>query len=259
MKIKTGLILGVLAGLTIGAASCGKMGAPGNSGQPMAQPVNLATAGTITGTVKLEGPAPKRWLINMKEDPVCAAAHPEGILDEEVIADASGNLANVIVYVKDGPGNRAFSAPEEPVTIDQRGCVYSPHVAALMVGQTLQVLNSDQTVHNVHPEAQKNAEWNKVQLAGGPPIEAKFDHEEVGILLRCDVHPWMKSYIGAFKHPYFQVTGPNGSFELKNLPPGAYTIEAWHEKYGTASQKAALGPKESKTVNLVFKARVAGS
>jgi plastocyanin len=253
------VILGALAVLAVGAASCGKKAAPGNPGEPAAQPVNPATAGAIIGTVKLEGPAPKRQIINMKEDPACAAAHPQGVLDDQIIADASGDLANVIVYVKEGLGNRVFPAPQKALTIDQRGCVYVPHVAALMVGQTLQVLNSDPTVHNVHAEAQKNPESNTVQLAGGAPIEMKFDHAEVGIQLRCDVHPWMKCYLGVFWNPYFQVTGPNGSFELKDLPPGTYTIEAWHEKYGTVSQQVTLGRKETKTVEFAFGTGGAGS
>jgi len=258
MTTRTALSLGALAGLVVSAAGCGKKAAPGNPGQSATQSVDRATAGTIMGTVKLEGPAPKRQLINMKEDPACAAAHPQGVLDESVIADANGDLANVIVYVKEGLESRVFPAPQEPVTVDQRGCVYTPHVVALMVGQTLRALNSDPTIHNVHAEAQKNPESNAVQLAGGAPIEMKFDHAEVGIQLRCDVHPWMKCYLGAFPHPYFQVTSPNGSFELKNLPPGTYTIEAWHEKYGTTNQRVTLGPKEAKTVNLIFKATGAG-
>lgn len=262
MKVRMGVSLAVLALVALGAASCGKKEpaeeSASSAAQPTAQPVDPATAGSITGTIKLEGPAPKAKKINMASDPACASAHPGGASDEEVVADASGDLANVIVYVKEGLGNRTFDAPKDAASIDQHGCMYSPHVLAVMAGQPLSVKNSDQTTHNIHPVPANNREWNKSQTPGSPAIQEVFGREEVAIPVKCNVHPWMKSYIAVFKHPYFQVTGVKGAFELKNLPPGTYTIEAWQEKFGTVSQSVTVGPKESKAVNLIFKPAAAG-
>jgi hypothetical protein len=132
--------------------------------------------------------------------------------------------------------------------------MYTPHVLALMAGQELIVINSDKTTHNIHPTPKVNRDWNKSQSAGQPNLVETFPREEVSIPVKCNIHPWMKSYIAVFKHPYFGVTGANGSFDIKNLPPGTYTLEAWHEKYGTSDQTVTVGPKEAKTISFTFKA-----
>ncbi len=243
--------------------SCGKKeesseSTPAPTAAPAAAPVDAATAGSVTGSVKLEGTAPKARKINMAADAYCNAQHPGGASDEEVVADTKGDLANVIVYVKDGLGGRTFDVPKAPVELSQKGCMYTPHVIALMAGQALSVVNADKTTHNIHPVPRNNREWNKSQVAGAPNIEDAFAREEISVPVKCNIHPWMKSYIAVFKNPYFQVTGANGSFELKNLPPGTYTIEAWHEKYGTSDQTVTIGPKESKAVTFTFKAAAAG-
>jgi len=243
--------------------SCGKKGessesTPAPTAAPAATSVDAATAGSVTGSVKLEGAAPKARKINMAADAYCNSQHPGGASDEEVVAEAKGDHANVIVYVKDGLGGRTFDVSKTPIEISQKGCMYSPHVVALMAGQPLSVVNGDKTTHNIHPVPKNNREWNKSQQVGAPNIEETFAREEVSIPVKCNIHPWMKSYIGVFKIPYFQVTGANGSFELKNLPPGTYTIEAWHEKYGTSDQTVTIGPKESKAVTFTFKAAAAG-
>ncbi len=258
MKSPYSLYLVMAAALAFSLLSCGKKEettekAPAVT--PAAAPVDLAAVGSVSGTVKLDGPAPKPKKINMAAEPSCAAIHASSpAFDEEVVEGEGGTLANVVVYVKEGAGNRAFEPPKTPVTIDQKGCTYIPHVVALQAGQPLDVINSDKTTHNIHPVPKNNREWNKSQPPGAPSIEEVFGREEVAIPVKCNVHPWMKSYIAVFKHPYFQVTKTNGSFELKNLPAGTYTIEAWHEKYGTTSQTVTLAAKESKTVSFVFKA-----
>jgi plastocyanin len=208
--------------------------------------------------VTLEGVPPPFKPINMSAEPYCTKAHSSPVMPEEVVTGAKGALANVIVYVKDGLGDRSFDAPKEPVELDQKGCMYLPHVVALMAGQDLKVVNSDQTTHNIHPMPKDNREWNKSQPPGATPIEDTFARAEVAIPVKCNVHPWMKSYIAVFKHPYFIVTGKDGTFDLKNVPPGTYTLEAWHEKYGTVDQQVTVGAKESKTVTFAFKASGSG-
>jgi plastocyanin len=250
------------AALAVTLVSCGKKEttetAPAPAAGP-ATPIDMSTVGSVSGSVKLDGVPPKPKKINMAAEPACAAEHAATpATDQEVVTGDGGALGNVIVYVKSGlPASASFETPKTPATLDQKGCVYIPHVVALQAGQTLAVRNDDKATHNIHPVPNPNVgnrEWNKSQPAGSPPIEEMFARPEVAIPVKCNVHPWMKSYIAVFKHPYFSVTDAKGSFTLKNLPPGTYTVEAWHEKYGTSEQTVTIGPKESKTVSFVFKA-----
>ena len=212
---------------------------------------------TVKGSVKLEGALPTPTRINMSADAVCARQHSTAALNEDIVADKNGDLQNVVVFVADGLGDRTFDVPAEAAVIQQKGCVYEPHVLALRANQKLQVTNNDACTHNIHPAPTNNREWNKAQ-APSTTVEATFPREEVGIPLKCNVHPWMHSYLAVFKHPYFVVTGKDGSFDLSNLPPGTYTISAWQEKLGTTSQKITVGSNETKTVQFVFKSK-AGS
>jgi plastocyanin len=211
---------------------------------------------TISGTVKLAGPQAVATHISMAADPACLKAHPAPVISEEVVTGANGALKNVIVYISDGLGNRAFDPPKELAVFDQKGCSYSPHILGMRAGQTLRVTNSDPTTHNIHPVPQNNREWNMSQPPLLPPIEQTFAREEI-IPVKCNIHPWMRGYIAVFKHPYFAVTDKNGSFDLKNVPPGEYTIQAWHEKYGVLTQKVNLAPNQSQGVEFVFKPRAA--
>jgi len=211
----------------------------------------------VKGSVKLEGALPTPTRINMSADVDCARLHNTAALSEDIVADKNGDLQNVVVFVADGLGDRTFDVPAEAAVIQQKGCVYEPHVLALRVNQKLQVINSDKCTHNIHPAPANNREWNKAQVAGST-VEVTFPREEVGIPFKCNVHPWMRSYLAVFKHPYFAVTGKDGSFDLSNLPPGTYTISAWQEKLGTTSQKITVGSNETKTVQFVFKSK-AGS
>lgn len=259
MKARYAFHIVVAASLAISLMSCGKKETAEETpaatpAPPAAAPIDMATVGSVAGTIKLEGTPPKSRRINMAAEPNCAGVHATPPTDEEVVVGEGGTLANVVVYVKEGIGARSFNVPKEGVTLDQRGCYYIPHVVALQAGQMLEVTNSDKTTHNIHPVPKNNREWNKSQPPGAAKLEETFAREEVAIPVKCNVHPWMKSYVAVFKHPYFQVTGKSGSFELKNLPPGAYTVEAWHEKYGASTQTITLGAKESKTLIFVFKA-----
>lgn len=258
MKVPVWAGLACVAGLALAIVSCSKKEetaekTSAGSASAAAAPVDPATAGSISGSVKLDGAAPKAKTINMTADAFCAGAHATPVTDQEVVTGAGGSLANVIVYVKEGLGNRTFDTPKESAQLNQQGCQYSPHIVTMMAGQTLSVKNSDKTTHNIHPVPKNNQEWNKSQAPGSAYIEEVIARAEVAIPVKCNVHPWMKSYIAVFKHPYFAVSAANGSFQIKNLPPGTYTIEAWHERYGTTSQSVTVGAKEAKTVSFSLK------
>jgi plastocyanin len=191
----------------------------------------------------------------MSADPKCAQVHPHGAMTQDIEADAKGDLENVIVYVSQGlPADAKFEPPKEPAEIDQKGCMYTPHVVALRANQELKVVNSDNTTHNIHPMPNNNRELNQSQ-APGVPFSMTFAREEIAIPVKCNIHPWMHSYIAVFKNPYFAVTGKDGAFEIGNLPPGNYTLTAWHEKLGTTTQQISLGEAETKTIEFVFKAQ----
>lgn len=193
----------------------------------------------------------------MVSEPMCERQHPEPVRSPEVVVASDGALANAVVYIKSGLGNYRFTTPREPVRLAQKGCMYDPHVLALMVGQTLEVTNDDQTLHNVHAMAKINPTWNKGQAGGQAPIEQAFSHEEMAIPIQCNIHPWMRSYVFAFNSPYFSISSKSGKFELKNVPPGTYIIEAWQEKFGTIGQTVTLAPNESKSVSFAFDAAAA--
>ena len=218
-----------------------------------AAPSDADTGGEIAGTVTLYGQAPKDHAINMAADPECAKSHAGQAMSEEVVVGPENALANVVVYISEGLGDRAFDAPKQPIVIEQKGCQYHPHVVALEAGQKLEVENEDATTHNIHPLPLNNREWNQSQAQGVPPFEATFGREEISIPVKCNIHPWMKGYIAVFKHPYFAVTGKDGKFALKGVPAGNYTITAWQEKLGMQTQKVSLGPKEAKNVEFTFK------
>jgi hypothetical protein len=218
---------------------------------------DTVTGGELSGKIILEGQAPKNHVINMAADPDCVKSHTGPATSEEVVVGPENVLANVVVYISEGLGERTFDLPKEPALIEQKGCQYQAHVVALQAGQKLLVENKDPTSHNIHPLPANNREWNRSQPRGVPPIEASFGREEIAIPVKCNIHPWMKGYIAVFKHPYFAVTGKDGRFLIKDLPPGNYTVTAWHEKFGTLSQKLSVGPKEDKQLEFVFKSQAA--
>jgi hypothetical protein len=207
---------------------------------------------SVKGTVKFEGTMPNQKRINMAADPSCAKQHGTPVFAQEVMTDSKGRLQNVIVFVSEGLGDRKFDPPIQPVVIDQKGCMFLPHVLALRVNQPLEMINDDSTAHNIHPIPANNREWNKAELPGTTMAES-FPREEIAIPVKCNVHPWMHGYVAVFKHPYFAVTGKDGSFDLSNLPPGTYTIEAWHEKFGTTTQQITVGANETKNIEFVFR------
>jgi plastocyanin len=215
--------------------------------------VDTANAGTVTGKVTFAGTPPAPTPIKLSSDPFCQKANP-GLATETEVVGKDGAVENVFIYVKDGLGNRTFPAPAEPVTLDQKGCHYTPHVLGIQIGQPLQIINSDDTLHNVHGLPKANKEFNQGQPIQGMKMTHTFSTKEVMIPFKCDVHGWMNAWIGVLDHPFYAVTTADGTFSLKGLPPGTYTIEAWHEKLGTQTQTITVGPKETKDVAFTFKA-----
>ena len=213
-----------------------------------------ASTATVSGVVKFEGKVPAAAPISMAADPTCAKQHSAPVFNQDVVTDGKGGLQNAIVFVADGLGDRTFDQPTQPVVIDQKGCLYQPHVVAMQANQPLELVNQDPTSHNIHPMPANNREWNKAELPGAK-AEETFSREEIAIPLKCNIHPWMRGYIAVFKHPFFAVTKSDGSFDLRGLPPGTYVIKAWQEKLGTSTQTITVGANENKAVDFVFKAR----
>lgn len=207
----------------------------------------------MSGKVLFEGTVPAPAPIKLDSDPNCAREQPNGLLPDNLVQN-NGGLDNVFVYVKDGLTGYYFDPPSEPARLDQKGCRYTPHVLGVRVGQPLEISNSDATVHNVHGMARANREFNFSQPLPNLKNTATFTAPEVMVHFKCNVHGWMEAYVGVLPHPYFAVTAGGGAFELKNLPPGTYTIEAWHEKLGTATQSVTVAAKDAKTVTFTFKA-----
>ncbi len=216
-------------------------------------PIDQSTVAAITGKVVFQGGKPKLARIMMDQDPVCVQKHSGAVYAEDGGMNSNGTLPNVFVYVKEGAEKYTFSTPTDPVVLDQNGCVYKPHVLGIQVGQDLHIISSDPTTHNIHPMPKNNREWNESQAPGAAPLEKKFARSEIMIPVKCNQHPWMRAYVGVTKNPFFSVTGSDGTFTIKGLPPGDYTVEAWTATYGTQEQKVTVGSKETKTLDFAFK------
>jgi plastocyanin len=254
MRVK--LFLALMAGLAIlvaGIDSFAKKGASGVARSGVAR-TDTGSSASVVGRVKFQGQLPQLAKVSMSADPSCAKLHPGPTVNQDFVTGSDNTLGNVVVFISEGLGNRTFDVPAEAVTFEQKGCMYQPHVVALRANQKINMMNNDNTTHNVHPIPANNREWNKAEPAG-TTMEESFAREEIAIPVKCNVHPWMKSYIAVFKHPYFSVTGKDGTFQLPNLPPGEYTVEAWHEKLGTMTQKITVAAGESKSMDFTFKSR----
>jgi plastocyanin len=256
MKAKI-LFLAVVLATAFLLVACGKKetetteegAVPAQTGTP----VDQATVGEITGKVSFEGERPKLAVIHMDQDPVCVSKHSSPVHVEDGEVNENGTLPNVFVYVKEGAEKYAFPVPTEPAVLDQAGCMYKPHVLGIIVGQEFKVVNSDATTHNIHPMPMDNREWNESQPPGAAPLDKKFAHPEIMIPVKCNQHPWMRAYIGVRRDPLFAVTGSDGTFTIKGVPPGDYTLEAWTATFGTQDQKVTVAPKGSQTVDFSFK------
>lgn len=228
--------------------ACGKQEPAKPSRQPT--PLDRSTTGTIVGQVRFVGPVPEQSVLQLGGWSECAVQHPEGLPFAGDVLVNQGNLQNVVVYVKEGLGERVFAVPDEPVVNDQKGCTFIPRVFAVQVDQPVRFLNSDPIAHNVHGLPEHSSPWNFSLGVKGASRTIRIEAPEVMIAIKCDIHPWMRAYVGVFDHPYFALSGADGTFTLKEVPPGQYTVAAWHERFGTQSQQVSLGAKE--TQNLVF-------
>lgn len=237
-------------GVAFAATACGKSEEPPPPVATVSNPVDPATAGAITGVITFEGQVPAREPINMDSDPYCTK-QPANSTEAVLVGEGSG-LQNVFVYVKDGLGDRVFPVPSTAVVLDQKGCRYTPHVLGIQVGQTLEILSSDNTLHNVHAMPESNREFNKAHQLAGIKHDHVFSTKEVMVPFKCDVHGWMSAYVGVLDHPYFGTTASDGKVVLANLPPGTYTIEAWHEMFGTQTATVTVGAKETKDIAFAF-------
>ena len=248
-QTKVWLVLSILLSLTAIGSSCGggttttnrNANEAGGAAGSATTKYSGAT-GTISGVISYNGPAVTPKKIDTSADPFCGQANPNLTTEETVVAD--GKLANVFVYVKEGTveagkkfAEYAWDTPTTPVNLDQKGCQYSPHVLGVMVNQPISITNSDKTQHNIHPTPKRNQEWNKTQGIGQPALLEKFPQAEALVPVKCNQHPWMKSYIGVLRHPLYAVSAANGTYEIKGVPPGTYTVAAWKEGGANGEEK----------------------
>ena len=237
------------------AVACGGGGseAPAAPVAPAVDPIDPATVGNVAGMITFEGTAPEPETIRMNSDPVCLA-EASSTSTEYYVVGGDGGLGNVFVYVKEGLEGRTFPPVTDVLVFNQEGCRYRPHVFGIRVGQPLQVLNSDPTLHNIHATPAANAEFNTGQPIEGMTYDTTFDSPEVMVPFKCDVHGWMNAYVGVVDHPYFAVTGEDGAFDLSGLPPGDYVVEAWHEMLGSQTQNVTVGEGATAEVSFTFTA-----
>ena len=259
MKLSKILALLMMASL-VAVAGCGSsdddddISAGGSKGgSTAAAPAAALGTASISGKVTLTGKAPIAAKIAFDADPVCKSQHTGTANDETVVSDANGNLANVFVYVKDAPNT---AAPSTPVVLTQHGCMYSPHVFGIQVNQTMQIVNDDQTLHNIHCLAAVNDSFNVGQPTQGMKTEKKFGKAEVLVPFKCDVHGWMHCFGGVVNNSFFSVSGADGGFKITQLPAGSYTLVAVHEKYGVSEEKkVTVTDGASQTVDFTFAAK----
>jgi plastocyanin len=263
-QTKVWLSLAISLSLLVLAVACGghkeatNEAAPETSAAAKAPPTS--GLGTITGVIAYNGapPAPKK--IDTSADPVCGQRNPNLTTEDTVVKD--GKLANVFVYIKEGAasdgtkiGDYAWTAPSAAVTLDQNGCHYKPHVLGLQTKQKLTITNSDPTQHNIHWTPEKNPEWNQSQANGAPAIDKSFNQAEVMVPVKCNQHPWMKSYIGVMKTPFYAVSAEDGTFTIKGVPAGTYTVVAWKEGGAKGTEKpmsVTVAANGSATANFTF-------
>ncbi len=243
-KSTTVLLRGTLVATTALAGAA-------HGGAAQAAPATGQATGAITGTIEFSGTAPDPVVLEMAADPFCLASHQgEVVTAETLVINDNGTVRWAFVYVKEGAA--ASSGAAARVALNQQGCTYQPHVMGMQAGGTVQITNSDRTLHNVNAQPLNNPGFNVAQPIPGMSIERSFPDPEVMILVRCDVHPWMQAFIGVVPHPFFDVSGEDGSFELQGLPAGDYVIEAWHETLGVRTLNVSVTAGQTATADFSF-------
>jgi len=242
--------LGIVLVLAL-VAACGGRDESSCAAPRTPTPLDRTTTGTIAGTVTYQGTPPPMTPLALGGDPQCAAQHPAPVLSGDAIVH-DGKLENVFVWLKEGLGDRVFAVPDRAVTIDQAGCLYTPRIAGAQTCQPIEFVNSDAQLHNVHGTPHQSPPWNFGMAVRGARRTLRIDAPEVMIPVTCDVHPWMRAYVGVLPHPYFAVTGADGRFTLADVPPGDYVVAAWHERFGTREARVSVATKATADVPFVY-------
>ncbi|HVC00191.1 MAG TPA: carboxypeptidase regulatory-like domain-containing protein [Candidatus Dormibacteraeota bacterium] len=216
------------------------------------QPAAAANTGQITGMISYQGQKPEVYPINMTNDPVCAELHSGPVIPADGAVNPNGSLPNAFVYLQSSDGKLPSTPPTNPVILAEKGCQYLPHVLGVMVGQTFEVVNMDPTTHNVHVLPKLNPQWNVSQLPGSSSVVRKFLHPDIMIPVRCNVHPWMKAYVGVVDNPFYTVTGNQGVFTLKEVPPGEYTLRVWTASFGAQERHVTVRAGETTTADFTM-------
>jgi len=211
-----------------------------------------ASYGSLSGTVTLNGKPPKQKELKLGGDPQCLKPHGSKKIYAGDVLVKDGLVQNVFVYLKDPPKKGASNPPKEIITIDQKGCLYEPRIMGLRVGQNLEIKNSDPLLHNVHARSGTDSLFNFAMTTAGQTRKRRFKKPQVMVHIKCDVHPWMNAFVGVLDHPYFQVTGEDGSFKINKVPTGEYTLAIWHERFGEQNQQVTVDKDSSTSVNFVF-------
>lgn len=246
-------VLFTLTALAASFAGCAQeSAAPPTPAATTARRVDVSTAGSIGGRISFTGQPPAPEFLRVGKDPACVSDAGPNPQSDAVLINAEGGLKNVFVFVNASFDDYAFDTPTEAVTMDQKGCHYAPRVFGVRVGQPIEILNSDATAHNVHALPMNNQEFNESQTRAGMRMTKVFTTPEVMVRFKCDFHGWMAAHVGVMSHPFFAVTGDDGTFELTGLPPGTYTLEAWHETFGTRTQQVVVAPSGRQTVTMAF-------
>ena len=251
------LFLTLFVGIAIVITGCGGGGddtASSSSSSPepaAAEPAAPIGSAVISGTISFDGEVPAARRVRLDSD--CSALHEGNVMADNIVV-TDGKLANVFIHVKEGLGDRTFTPPAEPVVFDQVGCMYTPHVFGVMVGQNVKILNSDPFLHNINAQAESNRPFNFGMPKQGDERERSFRVPEVMVKIKCDVHPWMGAYAGVVAHPFFATSSADGSFSIEGLPAGDYVLEAWHEEFGTQTMNVTVADGGSATADMSFSA-----
>jgi plastocyanin len=217
--------------------------------------VDPATAGSVSGRVTLSGPAPAPEVLHIAVDQTCIQAMGTSAKSDAILIGADAAIQNAFVYIKDSLSDYAFDVPTTPVVLDQTGCRYSPRIFGVRVGQPLEMVNSDATMHNVHAMPMVNQEFNRGTPKANDRFTQIFTAPEQMVLFKCDLHAWMRAYGGVMPHPFFQVTGADGAYSLKGVPPGKYDLVVWHEKLGSVTQPVEIGNGQAVSLNFTLRAK----